>query len=221
MLREPTAGSGKPRRGHKASKQPGSRPRKKQAREEPSRDRPQGPRGSGSAPRLPSWGCAELHLQLQQAVLGLRARVVVLEGHERGHQSELGFEQQNRFRNLRETQGIEKKAFRARADATQSTRQGGTEPGTTRFRDGRRTAGPPAPRRGPGAPTAQPRPRGARPRKRANLARGKICDFCPELGFEQRNRFRSLRDTRRIEKKVLRKPPAARPVVGQTFKYIY
>ena len=88
------------------------------------------------------------------------ARVVVLEGHERAHQSELGFEQQNRFRNLREIQRIEKKAFRARADAAQSARQGGTEPGTTRFRDGRRTTGPPAPRRGPGAPTAQPRPRG-------------------------------------------------------------
>ena len=57
---------------------------------------------------------AQLHLQLQKAVLlgatscgqhvGLRARVVVLEGHERAHQSELGFEQQNRFRNLREIQ---------------------------------------------------------------------------------------------------------------------
>ena len=57
---------------------------------------------------------AQLHLQLQEAVLlgatfcgqhvGLRARVVVLEGHERAHQSELGFEQQNRFRNLREIQ---------------------------------------------------------------------------------------------------------------------
>ena len=37
----------------------------KRAREEPSRDRPQGPRGSGSAPRLPSWGCA--------GTVGLRA----------------------------------------------------------------------------------------------------------------------------------------------------
>ena len=92
--------------------------------------------------------------------VGLRARVVVLAGHERAHQSELGFEQQNRFRNLREIQRIEKKAFRARADAAQSARQGGTEPGATRFRDGRRTTGPPAPRRGRGAPTAQPRPRG-------------------------------------------------------------
>ena len=184
MLREPIAGSGKPQRGHEkhcpAAAQPGSRPQKKQAREEPSRDHPQGPRGSGSAPRLPSWvarvlQAAQLHLQLQEAVLlpgcadgghvrgqhvGLRTRVVVLEGHERAHQSELGFEQENRFRNSRETQRIEKKAFRARADAAQSARQGGTEPGTTRFRDGRRTTGPPAPRRGPGAPAAQPRPRG-------------------------------------------------------------
>ena len=51
-----------------------------------------------------------------------------------------------------ETQRTEKKAFRARADSAQSARQGGTEPGTTRFKDGRATAGPPAPRRGPGAP---------------------------------------------------------------------
>ena len=155
------------------ARQPGSRPRKKQAR-----DHPQGPRGSGSAPRLPSWGCCRLlscicnSRRLSSCLAaptgatscgqhaGLRARVVVLEGHERAHQSELGFEQQNRFRNLREIQRIEKKAFRARADAAQSARQGGTEPGTTRFRDGRRTTGPPAPRRGPGAPTAQPRPRG-------------------------------------------------------------
>ena len=59
-----------------------------------------------------------------------------------------------------ETQRTEKKAFRARADSAQSARQGGTEPGTTRFRDGRTTTGPPAPRRGPGAPAVQPRPRG-------------------------------------------------------------
>ena len=62
--------------------------------------------------------------------------------------------------NSRETHRTEKKAFRARADSAQSARQGGTEPGTARFRDGRATARPPAPRRGPGAPTAQPRPRG-------------------------------------------------------------
>ena len=42
--------------------------------QEPSRGRPQGPRGSGSAPRLPSWGvrvlqAAQLHLQLHKAVL--------------------------------------------------------------------------------------------------------------------------------------------------------
>ena len=92
--------------------------------------------------------------------VGLQAHVVVLEGHERAHQSELGLEQQNRCRNSREIQRIEKKAFRARADAAQNARQEGTEPGTTRFRDGRTTTGPPAPRRGPGAPTAQPRPRG-------------------------------------------------------------
>ena len=57
--------------------------------------------------------------------------------------------------NSRETHRTEKKAFRA-----QSARQGGTEPGTTRFRDGRTTTRPPAPRRGPGAPAAQPRPTG-------------------------------------------------------------
>ena len=109
---------------------------------------------------------AQLHLAAPMGAtscgqhMGLRARVVVLEGHERARQSELGFEQQNRFRNSRERQRIERKAFRARAGAAQSARQGGTEPGATRFRDGRRTTGPPAPRRGPGAPTAQPRARG-------------------------------------------------------------
>ena len=141
MLREPTAGSGKPRHGHEKHC-PAARieatKKNKRAREEPSRP--------------------PARTVLQGSLHGYSA--VVLEGHERARQSELGFEQQNRFRNLREIQRIEKKAFRARADAAQSTRQGGTEPGTTRFRDGRRTTGPPAPRRGPGAPTAQPRPRG-------------------------------------------------------------
>ena len=62
--------------------------------------------------------------------------------------------------NSQETHRTEQKAFRARANSAQSARQGGTEPGTTRFRDGRATTRPPAPRRGPGTPTAQPRPRG-------------------------------------------------------------
>ena len=44
--------------------------------------------------------------------------------------------------------------------AKQGARQGGTEPGTTRFRDGRKTTRPPAPRWGPGAPTAELRPQG-------------------------------------------------------------
>ena len=77
------------------------------------------------------------------------------------------------------------------------------------------------PRGGPRRAHGSAAAKRARPRKRANLARGKICDFSPELGFDQRNRFRSLRDTRRTKKKVLRKPPAGAPVVGQTFKYIY
>ena len=185
MLREPTAGSGKPRRGHKnIARQPGSRPRKKQA----GGAEPGPPRGSlhGVARGLQA---AQLHLQLQEAVLlpgcadgghVLRARVVVLEGHERAHQSELGFEQQNRFRNPREIQRIENKAFRARADAARSARQGGTEPGTTRFRDGRRTrATSPAagPRRAHGSAAAKR----ARPRKRAYLARGKYATFAPNL----------------------------------------
>ena len=172
MLREPTAGSGKPRRGH--NRQPGSRPRKKKR----GRNQAGTTRKCSEAPfmglrgycRLPSCACNSRRLSsCLAAPMGatscgqhvcLRARVVVLEGHERAHQFELGFEQQNRFRNSREIQRIEKKAFRARADAAQSARQGGTEPGTTRFRDGCRTTGPPAPRRGTGAPTAQPRPRG-------------------------------------------------------------
>ena len=44
--------------------------------------------------------------------------------------------------------------------AKQGARQGGTEPGTTRCRDGRKTTRPPAPRWGPGAPTAELRPQG-------------------------------------------------------------
>ena len=92
----------------------------KRAWEEPSRDRPQGPRGSGSAPRLPSWGCAGTAgcpaasatpggCPFAWLLLGATPRVgptsgssSAPEGHERAHQSELGFEQQNRFRKYRE-----------------------------------------------------------------------------------------------------------------------
>ena len=100
---------------------------------------------------------AQLHLQLQDAVLlpGCADGDHVLRPTRGPRRCPRRSEQQNRFRNSRERQRIEEKAFRA-----QRARQGGTEPGTTRFRDGRRTTGPPAPRRGPGAPTAQPRPRG-------------------------------------------------------------
>ena len=224
------------------ARQPGSRPRKKTsaggtkpgppARTERKWKCSEAPfMGLRGRCRLPSCICNSRRLSICLAApmgatscgqhVGLRARVVVLEGHERAHQSKLGFEQQNRFRNLREIQRIEKKALRARADAAQSARQGGTEPRDhplqRRTQDHRATSPAEGPRRAHGSAAAKR----ARPRRRANIARGKICDFGPELGFEQRNRFRSLRDTRRTEKKVLRKPPAGGPVVGQTFKYIY
>ena len=131
-----------------------------------------------------------------------------------------GFEQQNNL----ETRGKHRELKRklSKRAPTQPKARAREEP----------SPGPPASETDARPPGHQPRggaparPRfsrgqGGRPRKRANLACSKICDFGPELRFEQRNRFRSLRDTRRTEKKVLRKPPAARPVVGQTFKYIY
>ena len=53
------AGSGNPRH-ENIARQPGSRPRKKTSARgrNRARDHLQGPRGSGSAPRLPSWSCA-------------------------------------------------------------------------------------------------------------------------------------------------------------------
>ena len=78
------------------------------AQEEPSRDHPQGPRGSGSAPRLPSWGwvlqaaqrpggCPPAWLPMGATPWGwpTSGSSSVPEGHERAHQSKLGFEQQN------------------------------------------------------------------------------------------------------------------------------
>ena len=49
------------------------------------------------------------------------------------------------------------------------------------------------PRRARGS-TAAARPQ---PQKRANLARGKFCDFSPDLGFECQGRLSSPRETRR------------------------
>ena len=105
---------------------------------------------------------------------------------------ELGLEQQNRCRNTRSAK---------RAPGRNRARD---HPLQRRTRDHRATSPAAGPRRAHGSAAAKR----ARPRKRASLVRGKICDFGPELGFEQRNRFRSLQDTRRTEKKVLRKPPA-------------
>ena len=121
---------------------------------------------------------------------------------------ELGFEEQNRFRNTENRLSAKRAPGRNRAR---------DHPLQRRTRDHRATSPAAGPRRAHGSAAAKR----ARPRKRASLARCEFCDFGPELGFEQRNRFRSLRDTRRTKKKVLRKPPAGAPVVGQTFKYIY
>ena len=148
------ARSGKPRRGHEkrcgSPKQRRGNEKHARAQEEtspgpPADVRPLGHRSCGGAP--------------------LRPRPT--RGHEGLTQKARKFSARNicpsldsRSKTDLETQRTEKKAFRARAGSAQSARQGGTEPGTTRFKDGRATTGPPAPRRDPGAPTAQPRPRG-------------------------------------------------------------
>ena len=144
------AGSGKPRRGHE--KRCGSDGATKNTRSQeetspgpPADARPLGHRSCGGAPPRPR--PTRGHEGLTQKARKFSARNICPNLHSRS-KTDL------------ETQRIEKKAFRARADSAQSARQGGTEPGTTRFKDGRATTGPPAPRRGPGAPAAQPRPRG-------------------------------------------------------------
>ena len=147
------AGSGKPRRGHE--KRCGS-PKQRRGHEKHARaggNEPGTTRGRATArPQKLRWG---------------RAAPAAQRGHEGLTQKARKFSARNICPNLDsrsktdlETQRTEKKAFRARADLAQSARQGGTEPGTTRFKDGRTTTGPPAPRRGPGAPAVQPRPRG-------------------------------------------------------------
>ena len=146
------AGSGKPRRGHE--KRCGS-PKQRRGHEKhalagetspgpPADARPLGHRSCGGAPRRPR---PRVGTGLTQKARKFSARNICPN-------------LDSRSKTDLETQRTEKKAFRARADSAQSARQGGTEPGTTRFKDGRATTGPPAPRPGPGAPTVQPRPRG-------------------------------------------------------------
>ena len=149
-------------------------------------------------------------------------------GHEGLTQKALKFSARNICPNLDsrskadlQTQKTQKKSFqstrRLSAKRAPGRNRARDHPLQRRTRDHRATSPAAEPRRARGSAAAKR----ARPRKRASLARCKICDFGPELGFEQRNRFRSLRDTHRTKKKVLRKPPAGAPVVGQTFKYIY
>ena len=148
------AGSGKPRRGHE--KRCGS-PKQRRGREKHARAQEEtGPRPPADARPLGHRSCS-----------GAPPRPRPTRGHEGLTQKARKFSARNMCPSLDsrgktdlKTQGAEKKAFRARAGSAQSARQGGTEPGTTRFKDGRATTGPPAPRRGLGAPTAQPRPRG-------------------------------------------------------------
>ena len=142
------AGSGKPRRGHE--KRCGS-PKQRRGHEKHVRaegNEPGATRGRANAgPQKLRRGPAAPTARLTQKARKFSARNICPN-------------LDSRSKTDLETPRIEKKAFRARANSAQSARQGGTEPGTTRFKDGRATTGPPAPRRGPGAPAVQPRPRG-------------------------------------------------------------
>ena len=111
-----------------------------------------------------------------------------------------------------ETQRTEKKAFRARAGSAQSARQGGTEPGTTRFKDGRATTGPPAPRRGPGAPTAQPRPRGP-DLESAQISRGaKFAILAPNLDVNNETDLEACGTRAELKRKSQESPLQAHPL---------
>ena len=157
------AGSGKPRRGHK--KRCGS-PKQRRGHEKHAL-------AEGNKPGATRGRATARPQKLRRGHKGLTQKARNL--------PELGLQQQNRFRNSRETQRTEKKAFRARANSAQSARQGGTEPGTTRFKDGRATTGPPAPRRGPGAPAVQPRPRGLALESAQVLRGAKFAILAPNL----------------------------------------
>ena len=147
------AGSGKPRRGHE--KRCGS-PKQRRGHEKHAR-------AAGNEPGATRGRAAARPQKLRRGP----PRPRPTRGHERLTQKARKFSARDICLNLDarsktdlETQRTEKKAFRARAVSAQSARQGGTEPGATCFKDGRATAGPPAPRPGPGAPAVHPRPRG-------------------------------------------------------------
>ena len=100
--------------------------------------------------------------------------------------------------------------------AKQGARQGGTEPGTTRFRDGRKTTRPPAPRRGPGAPAAQLRPQGPS-RKSAQILRvANFAILAPILDLSGQADLAAC--GKRAEPKT--KPQEEHTHYGPTLKYI-
>ena len=116
------------------------------------------------------------------------------------------------LRSLRETQRIGKKPFRARAASAQSARQGGTEPGTTRFRDARRTTGPPAPRQGPAAPAAQPRPRGPDPESAQVERVAKFALLAPNLDLNNETDLEACGTRAELKRKSQESPLQAHPL---------
>ena len=198
---EKRRGSPKQRRGHeKQARAGGSEPGP------PAEARPLGRRSCGGAPPRPR--PTRGHETLTQKARKFNARKF---GPNLDSSSKTDLETRGKQKELN------RKLRRLGAKRAPGRNRARGHPLQRRTRDHRATSPAAGPRHARGSAAAKR----AQPRKRANFARCKICDFSPELGFEQRNRCRSLRDTRRTKKKVLRKPPAGAPVVGQTFKYIY